>query len=646
MARAPKSTGSKRPGNLPVGRHISDLWLDGKKDRLHPAEKQLLSCAARGVACKIGTKRPALQSKTNIVRAALLRFIALGGDEENPLHDRGVELVGAWIDCKDGDLDFEGARFKTSLWLHKCAVNGSILLRDAKCASISLSGSSVHGVAADRLQAKGSLFLYKGFRARDIVNLGGANITGDLVCSNGRFDGAPDALSCPGLETGGHVFLLDDFHAAGEVDLVGAKIGGQLSCCGARLLGTPVALQLQNGDIGESLFLNDEFFAEGTVDLTALKVGSALHCQTATFAARDKAIHAPRATIAGDVRFSDGSTAEGPVSFQGASIGGDITFAGGIFLGKPAVNLKNARIGSTIIWRGVREAVGDLDLSGASCTTINMDWQSWEIPSQIVLDAFTYLGFSQLPDGSNARFWQQWLDRQPKKHLGASFRPNPYTQLAKVLDNMGHEEEARSVRIAQRRKQNEFRAQHEDSSTRFGGQIIQSLEVFWNDLQGLLVDYGYRPGKAVIFLIGVIVVGAAIYSAAARYGIMTPAHPLIFKEAGNLFEVHCTQNYIYKPEELSDKEWADCQRGMPSEYSTFSALIYSADVALPIVNFRMENDWSPRVVDWRTGEAPDHTARPLWGWGWWVRTWEWVQITLGWLLSLIFVSAVGGIIRR
>lgn len=76
---------------------------------------------------------------------------------------------------------------------------------------------------------------------------------------------------------------------------------------------------------------------------------------------------------------------------------------------------------------------------------------------------------------------------------------------------------------------------------------------------------------------------------------------------------------------------------MPSEYSEFQSLIYAADIALPIVNLRMESDWSPRVV-YPDGER--HWA------GWWVRTFEWFLIISGWLLSLLFVSAVGGIIRR
>ena len=131
-------------------------------------------------------------------------------------------------------------------------------------------------------------------------------------------------------------------------------------------------------------------------------------------------------------------------------------FTGGSFEGKPAVNLKNSKIDGILFWRDIEQAAGELNLTGASCLTINMDKESWEKPEQIRLDAFTYSGFSELPEGCDSEFWKAFLERQPDKHLKERFRPNPYTQLANVLENMGHEQEAVAVRIEQRRRQCAF----------------------------------------------------------------------------------------------------------------------------------------------------------------------------------------------
>ncbi|HMB48038.1 MAG TPA: hypothetical protein VKN63_07150, partial [Afifellaceae bacterium] len=118
-------------------------------------------------------------------------------------------------------------------------------------------------------------------------------------------------------------------------------------------------------------------------------------------------------------------------------------------------------------------------------------------------------------------------------------------------------------------------------------------------------------------------------------GVMTPTHPLIFKEAqgsGTIPEA-CAENWVHFPPAIA----AECADAVPSEYSGFQPLLYSADVVLPVINLRQEVDWAPRIVH------PDGTR---WLLGEIVRDWEWFQIISGWMLSLLFVSAIGGAIRR
>ena len=197
---------------------------------------------------------------------------------------------------------------------------------------------------------------------------------------------------------------------------------------------------------------------------------------------------------------------------------------------------------------------------------------------------------------------------------------------------MGYEEEARDIRVEKQKLQTNFMMKHES----FGF----SLSTLWHWLQivfrlvfwGPLVSYGYRPGNAVLWLFGFVVIGAFIYGQAAKQGIMAPTHPLIYKEAqaGGTIPAWCAENWVYFPDE-------NCATAMPSEYSEFSSFIYALDVALPVVNLRMEDDWAPRVV--HTDGTPNRT-------GWWIRAFEWFLIAAGWILSLLFVSAVGSSIRR
>ncbi|MEE9315204.1 MAG: hypothetical protein V3V02_11200 [Rhizobiaceae bacterium] len=618
----------------PFGRSLSDLWLDGIEGKLHPAEWKLLECAASGEGCTLGKTRPNHPTDENRIRAELLRFIALGGDDENPLHEHGIQLGGAYVECQTA-LDFNGAIFPENLALVRCVIEGVINLMDALAETLNFNGSTAQGIIGDRAEINGGMFLADGFIANGTIRLLGAKIEGDLTCGNGQFGGDDAALVCDGIEVKGAIFLNDGFQANGTVRLLGAKIGGNLESHGGLFKGIEVALVADGAIIGGSCYLNDGFLALGTVDLSNANINGNLMCQGGTFSSKAQAIHAPRLTVGDNVNLGKGCRVAGQISFQAAEIGGDMTFAHGSFEGKPAVNLRNAEIEGMLVWRDIEHARGELNLSGASCRTLNMDWSSWEKPDQVRIDNFTYRGFSELPKGCDADFWRDWLERQPKRHLEERYRPKPYAQLATVLQSMGHEEEARSIRIEQRKRQSLFTRKFEAVADTFEAKILRKFIVFWNFIQSAVVSYGYRPGKAVFFLAGMIVLGSVIYYAAARDGIMTPTHPLIFKETVNGFiPKACSENWVYPAAGIRAK----CEAAVPSEYSTFNAIIYSIDTAIPVVNFRMEADWSPRVVTWDEGKP--------YSLGWWVRTWEWVQIAFGWGFSLLFVSAIGGVIRR
>ncbi|NKB54454.1 MAG: hypothetical protein GKR97_19985 [Rhizobiaceae bacterium] len=586
----------------PYGRSLSDFWLDGEVGKLHPAEHKLLACAAEGTDCNLAEARPERLTADSSVRADFFRFLALGGDAQNPVHEHGLNVQGAWI---TGDLDLEGTRLAHEFMLADCCLDGNIILRGCRAQTIGLMGTHVNALRADRLEISGSLHLRDGFCAH------------------------------------------------GEVQLPGAKLGGDLDCSHAVFQCKDVALIAQNAIISGNCILNDGFFANGTVNLDGASIGGRLSCRDGIFACRDQALFAPRIKVADNVNLGDNCRVAGQISLQGAVIGGDLSFTGGVFDRNVkwekihdvvCINLRNAEIGGTLFWRQIVLSRGELNLAGASCRTLNMDRDSWEKPAQIRLDNFTYRGFNQLDETTSARFWLNWIDRQPVSHLTTKFRPKPYQQLADVLQSMGHEEEARVIRIERRRRHAEYVRYYEKRPSDPVARFYRGLNSFWNSVQGKAVGYGYRPGNAVIWLVLLSFLGALFYQVAAINGIMAPTHPLIYKEAvwdgktGPLIApkipAACHQNWVYP----QGKTASLCARSVPSEYSTFNALIYSIDVAIPVVDFRMQEDWSPRVVDWQSGETD-------WA-GWWVRSWEWLQILLGWAFSLLFVSAIGGIIRR
>lgn len=202
---------------------------------LRPAEKELLAACRLGRSAEIGVDRPKQSNQDNSVRAELLRFLALGGDEQAPVHEHGVQVSGAWI---EGKLDLEAAKVPSNLTLFRCYFEIAPVFRDTRIAgTLNLGGCKVPGLDGGRLTCKGSIFLRDGFVATEKVNLQAARIEGYLVCSHGSFSADDHALVVEAAVVQGSVVLNQQFTATGEVRLLGAQIGGDLDCSNATFSG-------------------------------------------------------------------------------------------------------------------------------------------------------------------------------------------------------------------------------------------------------------------------------------------------------------------------------------------------------------------------------------------------------------------------
>ena len=68
------------------------------------------------------------------------------------------------------------------------------------------------------------------------------------------------------------------------------------------------------------------------------------------------------------------------------------------------------------------------------------------------------------------------------------------------------------------------------------------------------------------------------------------------------------------------------------DYETFSALAYSADLFIPIMNFGQESAWAPSTSRGALGRI-----------AWWVR---WIAKIIGWVVTALGAGAITGLIRR
>jgi hypothetical protein len=78
------------------GRSLGDF------EPLLPGEQCLLLICRQGVGHSFGTGCPRCVATWPRVRVTFMRFLLLGGDEQAPVHERGVCLWGALV---DGALD-------------------------------------------------------------------------------------------------------------------------------------------------------------------------------------------------------------------------------------------------------------------------------------------------------------------------------------------------------------------------------------------------------------------------------------------------------------------------------------------------------------------------------------------------------------
>ena len=581
----------------PVGRSLADFG------ELLPAEKTLLECSRCGEAAVICDERPEHETDDNRVRAAFVRFLALGGDDSAPVHEHGIDLQGAWL---SGVLELAGATVDHRLMLSACRIEW-INARHSSLKFLSLHNSHLmEGLLGDPLYCKGGLYLREGFHATGPVELIGAAIDGDVDCSGSTFENSQSyALSFDRATISGNLFLRDGFHAIGRVSLIGIKLGGELDCRGGYFEnGGDKALLCQHATISRSVFLARGFHATGEVSLFNATVGGNLNCRGGRFDnGRHVALSCSSATIAGSVFLSESFHATGQVDLIAAKIGRNLECIGGRFelIDGRALSCSLAQVAGAFVFHSIEGLRGGVDLTATHVDTFCDEVSNWTgARGRLELDGFT---FNRLKGSGQANARIDWLCLQPPSDLGNEFRPQPWEQLASALRAMGHPEEARDIAIAKHEKMRE------------AGRYVGGSRK-WDWIYGTLAGYGYRPWLLLNWVLAVWLVCTLAYWAAVN--------PQWFGSRAHLL---APVNAAAAP--------ADAEANVP--YREFFAPAYSAEVLLPVINLGSKAEWKPVVSA--------HDGSPLL-WGWALRFLYWFEIAFGWLAGLLLIGAIGTLIKK
>jgi len=574
-------SGSYLPG-LSAGQLVTrgDLELD---DGFHVQGGVHLEGAHIGgqLLCSRGSFRssdgPALAADSLVVEQDMYcddKFIATGE----------VRLVGAHI---KGQLLCQSGRFENSggaaLNADELTVDGGMFCDGFKakgevqlvgahignvlsCTGSRLSNSSGVALNLDRLDAPGHVFCDQGFSALGEVRLIGAKVGGQLNCSGGHFSNSRGpTLSADGLTVGEDVFWTDGFKARGPVSLVGSHIGGQLNCTGGEFINPRGhAIEADGLTVDQDMFCDGQFKAKGGLRMVGAHVGGQFNCSGGHFGnSKGSAIEAAGINVAQEMFCDKGFDAVGEVGLVRAHIT-QLDCTGGHFANPDGLTLDLEGIQADELLIQPATLRGGLNLTDARVRRYKDDAKTW--PPVLRLDGFTYESMEAAdPIRVNDRL--AWLARNESGYL-----PQIYDELASYYRRTGLDADAQQVSIVKQRQRR--------TKQNLAGKV-------WSVILDRTVGYGYRTWQAGIWLVGMVVVGAALFS---------QQYP------GQLSPVHTGK-----------------------EQPEFQPVLYTLDLLVPVINIHQRDAW---------------TAHGL-------AAWLVLAFTLtGWLLTTAFVLSVTGFLKR
>jgi hypothetical protein len=470
------------------------------------------------------------------------------------------------------------------------------------------------------------------------VVMRGAYISGSLDLANCII---PGSLILRGCRFENEVFLPRSIWRGGlrlrtcalpALRAMGAELHGQVSCESVRFVPREgQALNIRRAEVKGGLFLRNTTF-NGSADLGSIEVGGQVSCESSSFKAlEDKALNLQGAKVQQDLFLRD-SVFYGSAHLSGIKVVGQLVCEGAAFnaVNEKALTLQDAEITGGMVLRDIRQIQGILELTTAKTSVLVDNPHSYPPTGALILDGFTY---DRIIGSTDSKTRLDWLAKGDR--WNGEFFPQPYKQLAKTLHDMGHEADARQVRITLACKlRQEARAKLRITPN---GDLSTGLHSIWRDILRLclggkdsisllLTAHGYKPQRSLYALI--LLFAAVTFPAQWAWdeGSFAPnSGPILLSED---WQELARDDDIQNPA----AEWANRNAIPGKDWETFNRYAYAADVVIPIVEFGQTEAWAPS------------TERGPWGYHlWWLR---WGFTTLGWIVTALGAAALTGLIRR
>lgn len=368
------------------------------------------------------------------------------------------------------------------------------------------------------------------------------------------------ALIAATLQVGG-VLRITDCRIPGQVRLGGAKISRAFFLDRAHLggeSGEDAILQLNHATFEDDLWA-PHLTAHGEVHLSGATVAGAVNLDDATLDAPGRtALQAENLTIGSNLS-ARRLQATGRISLRGSTVPGQLDLTGARLASPGGVALRASSCTMGELWlRDAEPIEGLVNLRRSRFDLIHARPEVW--PDRVRLDGLTY---GALAPALNAGRRLELLERDEDGYV-----PYAYEQLAAAYRRIGDDNGARAVQLAKQRRHR---------------RTLSWYAKIWGHVQDATVGYGFRPTRAMAWLVALLLAGTT------AYGLHHP-----------------------RPVE-------------PGKAPDFHAVVYTLDLLLPIIDFGQEKAFNP------------HGAYQWLGY---------LLIAAGWLLATTVIAGITRAVSR
>jgi hypothetical protein len=421
-----------------------------------------------------------------------------------------------------GRLDLGGARVELPMRLRQCVLDEPLMLDHAEVGLVELDGCELPAVFARSLQVRRSLAIR---RTRVAGGFRGDNlrVTGDLDLTGTSF-GGPVNLRRADIGGDAQLGRGATYHAGLRLD--GARIANDLDLARA-VMRAPEhgpALDANRAVVGGGIWAQ-EIVADGMADLIGVRASA--------------------------------------IAFQHSTLRRHRTLRGP---DDAALLLIEAQTALLTI-RPAADSAGRIVLRDAHVGRLIDDPVGWPRDCPIELTGLTYERITH--HSEDAAEWTvaqrlAWMAR-----YGLGFAPGPYDQLASALQRDGREQEARQVlRVRERLRH----------------RSMGRLGAAWGAVQDAVIGFGYRPARALLWLVAVLAAGSTWFAAGG------PLRPVVQGE---------------------EPHW--------------DPVLYTLDLLVPLVDLGHERAWDPAGADKAVAV---------------------LVMAAGWVLATTVVAGAGRALRR